>query len=81
MFIIGICRSQKTIDFAPIVQRLLWPGRPIREWQSLSHLEHVKGVVGLLARHDMQSFYEAFSPPLLIAVFLRIVITPLLLCV
>ena len=45
----------------------------------LSHLEHVKGVVGLLARHAV--FYEAFSLPLLIAVFLRIVITPLLLCV
>ena len=30
---------------------------------------------------DIQSFYEAFSLTLLIAVFLRIVITPLLLCV
>ena len=37
--------------FAPIVQRLLWLWRPIREWQSLSHLEHVKAVVGLLVRH------------------------------
>ena len=35
--------------FVPIVQRLLWLWRPIREWQSLSHLEHVKAVVGLLA--------------------------------
>ena len=37
--------------FASIVKRLLWLWRPIWEWQSLSHLEHVKGVVGLLARH------------------------------
>ena len=51
----------------------------IREWQSLPHLEHVKGVVGLLARHAV--FYEAFSLLLLLAVFLHIVITPVLLCV
>ena len=40
----------KDHKFAPIVQRLLWLSRPIREWRSLSHLEHVKAIVGLLAR-------------------------------
>ena len=37
--------------FAPILQRLLWLWKQIRERQSLSHLEHVKAVVGLLAKH------------------------------
>ena len=48
---IGICQSQRDHRFAPIVQRLLWLWRPIREWQSPPHLEHVKAEVGLLARH------------------------------
>ena len=65
--------------FAPIVQCLLWLWRPIWEWQSLSHLEHVMGVVGLLARHAV--FLWSLFSSALIAVFLRIVITPLLLCV
>ena len=39
----------------------------------------MKAVAGLLVRHTV--FYEAFSLPLLIAVFLHIAITPLLLCV
>ena len=50
--------------FAPIVQRLLWVWRPIREWQTLSHLEHVKAVVGLLARHSVflwSLFSSAFT--------------------
>ena len=50
--------------FAPILQRLLWLWRPIREWQSLSHFEHVKGVVGPLARHAVflwSLFFSAFT--------------------
>ena len=50
--------------FAPILQRLLWLWRPIREWQSLSHLEHVKAVVGLPARHAVplwSLFSSAFN--------------------
>ena len=39
----------------------------------LPHLEHVKAVVDLLARHTV--FCETFSPPLLLVVFLHIVIT------
>ena len=54
----------KNHRFAPIVQRLLWLWRPIREWQSLSHLKHVKAVVGLLARHTVflwSLFSSAFT--------------------
>ena len=50
--------------FAPIVQRLLWLWRPIRKWQSLSLLEHVKAVVGLQARHTVflwSIFSSAFT--------------------
>ena len=45
-------------------KRLLWLWRPIREWQSLSHLEHVKAVVGLLATHTVflrSLFSSAFT--------------------
>ena len=47
--------------FAPIVQCLLWLWRPIRERQFLPHLEHVKAVVGLLARHTvfLQSLFSS----------------------
>ena len=48
--------------FAPIVQRLLWLWRPVLEWQSLPHLEHVKDVVGLLARHRV-FLWSLFSSP------------------
>ena len=63
-FIIGICRSQKTIDLHPLCSVCLWLWRSIREWQSLSHLEHVKAVVGLLARHAVflwSLFSSAFN--------------------
>ena len=33
VLIISICQSRETIDLCPIVQRLLWLWRPIREWQ------------------------------------------------
>ena len=50
--------------FAPIVQRLLWLWRPNREWQSLPNLDHMKAVVGLLARHTVflwSLFSSAFT--------------------
>ena len=76
---IGICPSRETIDLHPLCsvccgcEDQFGNGSPYHTW----NMWRVKLVYWL----DMQSFYEAFSLPLLIAVFLRIVITPLLLCV
>ena len=64
--------------FSPIVQRLLWLWRLIREWQSLPHLENMKAAAGLV-RHTV--FCGAFSPSLLLAVFLHIVTALVVLCV
>ena len=65
--------------FAPIVQRPLWLWRPIQEWQSMPHLEHMKAVAGVLARHTV-FLWSLFSSAFTCWVF-QIVSTPILLCV
>ena len=58
---LSVSRNHRT---APVVQRLLWLWRPIREWQSLPHLEHEKAVVGLLGRQTVflqRLFSSAFT--------------------
>ena len=50
--------------FAPIVLHLLWLWRPIRKRQSLPHLEQMKAVACLLARHTIflwSPFSSAFT--------------------
>ena len=61
LFIIGICQSREIIDLRPLSSGL-W--RPIREQQSLLHLEQMKNVAGLLARHTVYLwgfFFSAFT--------------------
>ena len=60
--------------FAPIVLRLLWLWRPLREWQCLPHLKQMKAVVGLLAGHTV--FLWSLFSLLLVALFLHVCDSP-----
>ena len=59
--IIGMCWSQETVDLQQLCSVFFWLWRPIREWQSLPHLEHLMAVAGLLATHTVRlwSFFSS----------------------